>query len=82
MLSARMYMGASCVSAEQAGKATFTQKKRAEGEEKLIMLPLSADFFLCLGSNLKSNKSVVMRNPSECALHYPSQKNGEITGDC
>lgn len=83
MLSARLYMEASCVTAEQAGKATFTQKKklREEGEEKLIMLALSADFFLCLGSNLKSNKSVVMRNLSECTLHFPSQKNGKITGD-
>lgn len=47
-------MEASCVTAEQAVKATFTQKKklREEEEEKLIILALSADFFLCLGSNL------------------------------
>lgn len=75
-------MEASHVTAEQAVKATFTQKKKREkGPHKFNMLALSADSFLCLGSNLKSNKSVVMRNLSECALHFCSQKNGKITGD-
>lgn len=83
MLSSWLYMEASCLTAEQALTATFTQKKklREEREKILIMLALSADFFLCLGSNLKSNKCVLMRNLSECGLHFPSQKNGKITGD-